>query len=303
MAFEIPLSSFPSPLPENELKRELNGFIDEKKKINLSLSFYKLSCSGKDKRGSRSQDDFLSAHIHVHKHWTKGTGNTLIIWVSCNCQAGSFGSVVESIPVFCHKAKFYHKMQAYVKGTRYHVGDKPFCVWFLENRQGTNLLVPSFTALLVKISFSLLKHVMILPSLQPCFSSCFLANPRPSAMFGCARETSPSFSLGVWSTWPQPPEERAKPNFTQGFLVFFSEIQKFVITQNVSLSDTKECKIQNRNRILIRWISANQPFRNRALGPVPRRARVLASKLLHFVWLTDSFIVLDAKLLKPRSLM
>ena len=38
MAFEIPLSSFPSPLPENELKRELNGFINEKKKINLSLS-------------------------------------------------------------------------------------------------------------------------------------------------------------------------------------------------------------------------------------------------------------------------
>ena len=149
---------------------------------------------------------------------------------------------------------------------------------------------------------------MILPSLQPCFSSCFLANPRPSAMFGCAREISPSLSLGVWSTWPQPPEEkmrapRAKPNFTQGFLVFYSEIQKFVITQNVTLSDTNECKIQNRNRILIRWISANQPFRNRALGPVPRRARVLASKLLHFVWLTDSFIVLDAKLLRPRSLM
>ena len=33
------------------------------------------------------------------------------------------------------------------------------------------------------------------------------------------------------------------------------------------------------------------------------RARVLVSKLLHFVSLTDSFIVLDAKLLKPRSLM
>ena len=33
------------------------------------------------------------------------------------------------------------------------------------------------------------------------------------------------------------------------------------------------------------------------------RARVLASKLLHFVSLTDSFIMLDAKLLKPRSLM
>ena len=33
------------------------------------------------------------------------------------------------------------------------------------------------------------------------------------------------------------------------------------------------------------------------------RARLLASKLLHFVSLTDSFIMLDAKLLKPRSLM
>ena len=33
------------------------------------------------------------------------------------------------------------------------------------------------------------------------------------------------------------------------------------------------------------------------------RARVLAKKLLHFVSWTDSFIMLDAKLLKPRSLM
>ena len=33
------------------------------------------------------------------------------------------------------------------------------------------------------------------------------------------------------------------------------------------------------------------------------RARLLASKLLHFVPLTDSFIMLDAKLLKPLSLM
>ena len=33
------------------------------------------------------------------------------------------------------------------------------------------------------------------------------------------------------------------------------------------------------------------------------RARVLAKKLLHFVSLTDSFIMLDAKLLKPRSLV
>ena len=33
------------------------------------------------------------------------------------------------------------------------------------------------------------------------------------------------------------------------------------------------------------------------------RARVLASKLLHFVSLTDSFMMLDAKLLKPRFLM
>ena len=32
-------------------------------------------------------------------------------------------------------------------------------------------------------------------------------------------------------------------------------------------------------------------------------ARILAKKLLHFVSLTDSFIMLDAKLLKPRSLM
>ena len=33
------------------------------------------------------------------------------------------------------------------------------------------------------------------------------------------------------------------------------------------------------------------------------RARVPARKLLHFVSLTDGFIMLDAKLLKPRSLM
>ena len=31
------------------------------------------------------------------------------------------------------------------------------------------------------------------------------------------------------------------------------------------------------------------------------RARVLASKLLHFVSSTDGFILLDAKLLKPSS--
>ena len=33
------------------------------------------------------------------------------------------------------------------------------------------------------------------------------------------------------------------------------------------------------------------------------RAPVLANKLLHFVLLTDSFIMLDAKVLKPQSLM
>ena len=33
------------------------------------------------------------------------------------------------------------------------------------------------------------------------------------------------------------------------------------------------------------------------------RAQVLANKLLYFVSLTDSFIMLDAKLLKPLSLM
>ena len=34
-----------------------------------------------------------------------------------------------------------------------------------------------------------------------------------------------------------------------------------------------------------------------------KRARILANKLLHFVSLSDSFIMLDAKLLKPQSLM
>ena len=33
------------------------------------------------------------------------------------------------------------------------------------------------------------------------------------------------------------------------------------------------------------------------------RARVLAKKLLHFVLLTDTFIMLDTKLLKPPSCM
>ena len=36
---------------------------------------------------------------------------------------------------------------------------------------------------------------------------------------------------------------------------------------------------------------------------IQMKARVLVSKLLHFVSLTDSFIVLDTKLLEPRSLM
>ena len=50
--------------------------LTDKKKKNLSLSFYKLSCSGKDKTKRGLSDDFLSAHIHVH--WTKGMRNTLI---------------------------------------------------------------------------------------------------------------------------------------------------------------------------------------------------------------------------------
>ena len=116
------------------------------------------------------------------------------------------------------------------------MGDKPFCVWFLENRQGTNLLVPSFTALLVKISFSLLKHV-ILPSLQPCFSSCFLANPRPSAMFGCVRETSPSLSLGVCSTWPQPPDEKMRA--PKGEAKFYTRFSCLLHRDTKICDDTK----------------------------------------------------------------
>ena len=37
MAFEIPLSSFPSPLPENELKPESNGFTNWQEKDKLEL--------------------------------------------------------------------------------------------------------------------------------------------------------------------------------------------------------------------------------------------------------------------------
>ena len=62
------------------------------------------------------------------------------------------------------------------------------------------------------------------------------------------------------------------------------------------------------------WLRALGPFLEspgNVLGPKSNfqieiqriRARVLASELLHFVSLTDSFIMLDAKLLKPLSCM
>ena len=45
------------------------------------------------------------------------------------------------------------------------------------------------------------------------------------------------------------------------------------------------------------------PKSNIQIEILRKRAGFLASKLLHFVSLTDSFITLDAKLLEPRSLM
>ena len=60
----------------------------------------------------------------------------------------------------------------------------------------------------------------------------------------------------------------------------------------LSVSKTKWSSLLARNRALILYIQIE----------IKRiRAWVLASKLLHFVSLTDRFIVLDAKLLKPRS--
>ena len=54
------------------------------------------------------------------------------------------------------------------------------------------------------------------------------------------------------------------------------------------------------SKVPVPFRARNQIFKSKYKK---KRALLLASKLLHFVSLTDSFIMLDAKLLKPRSLM
>ena len=53
------------------------------------------------------------------------------------------------------------------------------------------------------------------------------------------------------------------------------------------------------SKVPVTFRARNQIFKSK----YKKRVRVLASKLLHFVSLTDSFIMIDAKLLKPRPLM
>ena len=61
--------------------------------------------------------------------------------------------------------------------------------------------------------------------------------------------------------------------------------------------------LQTRGPFLESPVNFSGPKSNIQIEIKRIRARVLASKLLHFVSLTDSFIMLDAKLLKPRSLV
>ena len=75
-----------------------------------------------------------------------------------------------------------------------------------------------------------------------------------------------------------------------------------------SLGKINKCDLelfQNRPgaRFLESPVNFSGPKSNIQIEIKRIRGRVLASKLLHFVSLTDSFIMLDAKLLKPRSLL
>ena len=71
-----------------------------------------------------------------------------------------------------------------------------------------------------------------------------------------------------------------------------------------SQSITNESQLQKtRGPFLERPGNFSGPKSNIQVEIKRVRARFLAKKLLHFVSLTDNFIMLDAKLLKPRSLM
>ena len=62
----------------------------------------------------------------------------------------------------------------------------------------------------------------------------------------------------------------------------------------------KDCAGARFSKIPVTFRARNQIFKSKYKKI---RARVLANKLLHFVSLTHSFIMLDAKLLKPLSCM
>ena len=76
-----------------------------------------------------------------------------------------------------------------------------------------------------------------------------------------------------------------------------------MVTLHVSLLKLSSKPQAPRGPFLESPVNFSGPKSNIQIEIKRIRARVLASKLLHFVSLTDSFIMLDAKLLKPRSLM
>ena len=71
----------------------------------------------------------------------------------------------------------------------------------------------------------------------------------------------------------------------------------------VKLSHIEPLTEKTRGPFLESPVNFSGPKSNIQIKIERIRARVPARKLLHFVSLTDSFIMLDAKLLKPRSLM
>ena len=73
--------------------------------------------------------------------------------------------------------------------------------------------------------------------------------------------------------------------------------------KNVGANSQPRPRLSSRGPFLERPGNFSGPKSDIQIEIKRTRARVLARKLLHFVSLTDSFIMLDAKLLKPRSLM
>ena len=76
-----------------------------------------------------------------------------------------------------------------------------------------------------------------------------------------------------------------------------------VLKNGVTAEKPLRVRVRTRGPFLESPVHFSGPKSNIQIEIQRIRARVLAGKLLHFVSLTDSFIMLDAKLLKPRSLM